>query len=222
MAIDTAAKRASALRFARPWAGVLFPPDGSVSQDARQSVAFMYGGILAGSAVSGASTARIYFGARWLNQYIKHGESQAVVYGGAEFAGVALPNSDDIGGGGGGGNLKSWLPPQRVAIAYVEVMENGQMVRKPAYVDAATWYKFFTFVAEIKLGGVNGPTMTNVADDVVLAKAQVSTVVAEQALVTQQVQANAEALKVTVEVSQGAALAGAEQIPDVVVRAVAP
>ena len=221
MAIDTAAKRASALRFARPWAGILFPPDGSVSQDARQSVAFMYGGILAGAAVSGASTARIYLGARWLNQYIKHGESQAIVYGGAEFAGVALPNSDDIGGGGPG-NLKSWLPPQRVAIAYVEVMENGQMVRKPAYVDAATWYKFFTFVAEIKLGGVNGPTLTNVADDVVLAKAQVSNVVSEQAVVTQQVNANAEALKVTVEVAQGAALAGASQIPEVIIRALIP
>jgi hypothetical protein len=51
MAIDTAAKRASAVRFLSPWATVLPVPSGSIGQGARQATAFMYSGILAGTPV---------------------------------------------------------------------------------------------------------------------------------------------------------------------------
>lgn len=48
MAVDTARKRGSALRFGQVWAGVLPVPSGSVDQLARQTMLVMYGGILAG------------------------------------------------------------------------------------------------------------------------------------------------------------------------------
>jgi len=51
MAIDTAAKRASAARFGRPWASVLLAPAGAVDQAARQAVVWLYSGVLAGAPV---------------------------------------------------------------------------------------------------------------------------------------------------------------------------
>ena len=78
-----------------------------------------------------------------------------------------------------------------------------------------TWYKFFQYVAEIKLGGANGPTLANVAADVVTAKAQSTQAAVTSAAVTQQVQANAQALQATVEVAQTNGLSGSLQIPPV-------
>jgi len=51
MAIDTAAKRASALTFSVPTL-VLPPPDGTIGQADRQSVVVVYGGILAAGAAA--------------------------------------------------------------------------------------------------------------------------------------------------------------------------
>lgn len=45
MAVDTAAKRSSAINVGSPWRGLLPPPDGTVGQPDRQHVAFMYAGI---------------------------------------------------------------------------------------------------------------------------------------------------------------------------------
>ncbi len=49
MAVDTAAKRASAINVASPWRMVLPPPDGTISAGDRQAVALLYSGILAGA-----------------------------------------------------------------------------------------------------------------------------------------------------------------------------
>ncbi len=49
MAIDTAKKRASALSFGRLYR--LVPPDGTIDQADRQTIAGLYGGILADSPV---------------------------------------------------------------------------------------------------------------------------------------------------------------------------
>jgi len=46
--MDTAAKRASAVNVGSPWRGILPFPDGVIDQGDRQTVAFMYSGILAG------------------------------------------------------------------------------------------------------------------------------------------------------------------------------
>ena len=46
MAVDTAAKRASAINIRLPWRTAPFP-DGTVGSDDRQHLAWMYGGILA-------------------------------------------------------------------------------------------------------------------------------------------------------------------------------
>lgn len=50
MAIDTRAKRGSAICVSMPWRPFLPLPDGAISQGDRQSVPFLYSGILAGGA----------------------------------------------------------------------------------------------------------------------------------------------------------------------------
>jgi hypothetical protein len=52
MAIDTAAKRASAINPGSPWRAHVPFPDGAIGQGDRQATAFWYSGILAGAAVA--------------------------------------------------------------------------------------------------------------------------------------------------------------------------
>lgn len=51
MAIDTAAKRSSAINIASPWRSQIPFPDGAIGQGDRQAVAFFYSGILAAATV---------------------------------------------------------------------------------------------------------------------------------------------------------------------------
>jgi hypothetical protein len=51
MAIDTASRRASAMNFSRGHTVAMPVPDGTVSQEDRQHLAYMYAGIQAGAAV---------------------------------------------------------------------------------------------------------------------------------------------------------------------------
>lgn len=51
MAVDTAAKRCSAIHVTAPWRMLIVPPDGTVDVGARQAVAFLYSGIAASEAV---------------------------------------------------------------------------------------------------------------------------------------------------------------------------
>ncbi len=103
-------------------------------------------------------------------------------------------------------NLRAWLPPQRQPIANV----NGT----PVYMDQ-TWYRFFQFVSEIKLGGAEGQTIPDIVASVVAALSASATTSAAVAITSQQTQANAEALAATVQVVQTAAIPGADQIPPV-------
>jgi len=56
MAINTAAKRSSATFHLFPPINSLYPPDGTIGQDNRQTVANIYGGILATTPTIGAGS----------------------------------------------------------------------------------------------------------------------------------------------------------------------
>lgn len=64
MAIDTAAKRGSAINPGSPWRSHLPFPDGTIGQGDRQAVAFWYTGILAEGAASENGTPCPTFHAR--------------------------------------------------------------------------------------------------------------------------------------------------------------
>ena len=51
--VDQKAKRNSAVNISQPWRAMLPPPDGTIAQTDRQTVAFLYSGILASAAVAG-------------------------------------------------------------------------------------------------------------------------------------------------------------------------
>lgn len=51
--IDTAAKRFSAIHHGNPWRGVATLPTGTIGQASRQSVLWMYSGILFGGGITG-------------------------------------------------------------------------------------------------------------------------------------------------------------------------
>ena len=53
MAVDTVAKRFSAINYGMSWRGASVLPDGTVGQGDRQAVAFLYSGILAGGGITG-------------------------------------------------------------------------------------------------------------------------------------------------------------------------
>lgn len=53
MAIDTAAKRKSAVHASSPWRNTVPFPDGVINQGDRQALAYLYSGILAGEAGDG-------------------------------------------------------------------------------------------------------------------------------------------------------------------------
>ena len=44
MAVDSAAKRASAIHVSEPWRGVMVVPSGAIGDSVRAAVAFMYSG----------------------------------------------------------------------------------------------------------------------------------------------------------------------------------
>lgn len=58
MAIDTAAKRGSAICVSMPWRPFLPLPDGVIDQGDRQAVPFMYSGILAANPAPVVTKAR--------------------------------------------------------------------------------------------------------------------------------------------------------------------
>jgi hypothetical protein len=101
-------------------------------------------------------------------------------------------------------NLKSWLPPQRVPVVDPRT---GLM--------SVPWYKFFSFVAEVKLGGASAPTVTDLASNVVDVKTEAVAANATAAAVATQAAANAVALEATKQVVVNNSLTGSTQIPPV-------
>lgn len=118
-----------------------------------------------------------------------------------EVSGVPVPGSD----------LRAWLPPQRQRFGTVVVDGRPHDV----YIDAASWYKFFQYIAEIKLGGANGASVPELVASLTATQATSATVEALTNAVAVQAQTNAEALSATVEVVNNNALDGADQIPPV-------
>lgn len=106
------------------------------------------------------------------------------------------------------GNL---LPSSLQPIGYV--MVNGQ--RLPVQIDTLAWHPFLRAVADY-LGNLQGPRLPDVVSSVETTQAQAVQASAQVSAVAQQSQANAEALAATVQVAQNAGLAGASQIPPVV------
>ena len=100
--------------------------------------------------------------------------------------------------------VRSHFPSQRIPVAWFQ----GQ----PIYMDV-TWYRFFDYIVNTQLGGFNGPKLSDITDTV--SSSSTAAIDAQNAvsIVAQTVNANADALAATVQVSQAAALPGATQIP---------
>lgn len=104
-------------------------------------------------------------------------------------------------------SAKSWLPPETVPWF-------DPKTGKPT----PEFARFMHYLANQRLGGIDGPSMGEVQTNVQETKAAAVQAVLASSAVEDMATANAEALKATVQVTQTAALPGATQIPDVIVR----
>lgn len=89
------------------------------------------------------------------------------------------------------------------------VRQDGTILIDPA------WDKFLRFQWETRLGGIDGPSIPDVATTVVNTQETVAQSAAEVSALGQQTQQNAESLSVVVQVAQNSSLPGADQIPPV-------
>lgn len=100
-------------------------------------------------------------------------------------------------------SAKSMLPPQRVL-----------MVDKDGYCNPQ-WYRYFDWLTNQKLGGVNAPNISDIVTTVTTAQAAVTATATTVSEVIEQATQNAAALDTIREVAQTSALTGADQIPSV-------
>ena len=107
---------------------------------------------------------------------------------------------------GGAAGEVAWLPPARQPMVYTDT-RTGQMFCDPA------WYRFFEYIAETRLAGKTGPTLTSVVQTLTDTQTTAAAATVTVTELQQQTQANAEALYVTREVVKYGGLPGAEQIP---------
>ena len=101
----------------------------------------------------------------------------------------------------------TWLPRESEPLGRVN--KDGGVTISPY------WYRFFNTVANVKLGGIEGATVPDVASTVTATIEIAAAAEAQSASVAQQVQTNAEAAYVMRNVIKQAALAGSDQIPEV-------
>lgn len=104
----------------------------------------------------------------------------------------------------------TWLPHSRHPIGWVTI--GGK--RYPVEVDPF-YYRHLHTVAEVKLGGVDGDTLPDVAATVTAAISTAAAAEAQVSALTQKTQTNAEALSATIAVARRNALNGSDQIPGV-------
>lgn len=102
---------------------------------------------------------------------------------------------------------KNWLPPRGTPPFD---LKTGKWTPE--------WERFVYDFFENQMGGINGPSMAEVQANVVETKAAAISASVATSAITEVVVANAEALAVAVQVSQNAALDGADQIPEVILR----
>lgn len=101
------------------------------------------------------------------------------------------------------GNLRAWLPSIRVPLT------DDRKCMTPE------WYRFIHYVVETVLGGADGSTVADIATAVVVNSTSSAAATQAAASLTQQADANAQALAAAVQVVQTAALPGASQIPPI-------
>lgn len=112
------------------------------------------------------------------------------------------------GGVDGPSGEVAWLPPVRQPLVYVDS-------RTGNYYCDPSWYRFFEYIAEKKLGGKTGPTLPAVVSTVNDVQVTSASAAVEVASLQQQTAANAEALYATRAVVKNNGLAGSDQIPNV-------
>ena len=107
-----------------------------------------------------------------------------------------------------GGGEVAWLPPARQPVTFTDA-RTGQTFCDPA------WYRFFEYIAEQRLGGKTGPSITTVVQTLTDTQTTAAAATSTVAELQQQTQANAESLYVVRSVAKLNLLDGAEQIPPV-------
>lgn len=109
-------------------------------------------------------------------------------------------------------NEVAWLPSAQTPVGWVTI--NG--VRYPVNIDPLSWYRALEHLFEIRLGGRGAPSLPDVVTTVETTQAAAVQSGQQVTALTQQSQANAESLSVVRQVAQNNGLAGADQIPPVV------
>lgn len=105
-------------------------------------------------------------------------------------------------------NEVAWLPSAQTPIGHTR--PDGRVVMDPA------WYRALQHLFEIRLGGRGAPSLPDVITTVETTQAAAVQSGQQVTALTQQSQANAESLSVVRQVAQNNGLAGADQIPPVV------
>lgn len=113
------------------------------------------------------------------------------------YSASSIPASADLK------NALAWLPSIRVPL----VDDSGRMTSE--------WYRFMNYLCTTVLGGPNGSTVADIASAVVTSSATVAAATQATTSLTQQADANAQAIAAAVQVLQTASLPGSTQIPPV-------
>ncbi|MFY7867387.1 hypothetical protein [Roseateles sp.] len=127
------------------------------------------------------------------------GSTEATVYLPVRFVSGALTTS----GVQSSSAIRSFLPGAR------EKVVDSQGLMNPV------WYRFFDQFVNVFAGGVGTLTLSDLVSAVNSAQAQATTAATQSQTIATQGQANAEALAASIQVLQAASLAGANQIPPV-------
>ena len=134
----------------------------------------------------------------------KGGRASVIVNAGAAVFGISTIQEV----GNNSARSQRWLPTTRQPIAYIQGPDGKRM---PVYVDEQ-WYRFFDELATRRLGGVTGPTITDVATNASAAVSAVNDSAASAAAAQQAADASILAVAQTKSVLVKADILGAEFI----------
>lgn len=103
---------------------------------------------------------------------------------------------------------KSWLPPPRQPIGFVEIAGKSH----PVYMDAS-WYAAFNYMFNVKLGGIDSPTVPEVTDNLEETKIAATTAQSQASQAYSVGRSAAETANSAREVLQTNGTPGSESIP---------
>lgn len=152
-------------------------------------------------------TASISIGVKFGNTSKKGGAASAQIVTGALEQPQPYSGGTGIAQSANSASLKLQLPTSQF-IGTVE--KDGRVRINP------DWFRFLHDLFEQRLGGAQGDSIPDLSTTVVDTRAQAITAINGVSAVSQQVDANAQALAATVQVAQTNSLAGSTQIPPVV------